>query len=337
MIEFECPSCGVALRVSDDKAGKSARCPKCREPIRAPAAKPAAKTNPQPVPDTGGAGFEFVDDEPAPPSVKQKVTAEKPAPRPAPVPSRPPDPSPLDDDSGESEVGDGSRPRKRKKRRKRRRASSSSAPPPQIPAALISGLLMLTVVGVWGAAMCLKWLGGVFLSGLFALALAFIILMCGRVWFLAIAYGDDATTGTLCLICWPYTIYYLLTNLEETWKPFALEALGGTLVAFSFCGGALYDKNDFASTGDDGPNFVQPDDDKDDAPGPGVPPVNMPGQPPRQKRRRYRRGRQAPTVANAILRNSAARRAAVSSTARQTPTHLWTDVPGLHGAEQAST
>src|SRR5258706_838258 len=100
MIQFECPACGGTLRVPDEKAGKSARCPKCREPIRAPLAKPAAKPSPIPVPTTGNPGFEFVDDEPETPSATQKVTAE----RPPPAPKRPPDPSPLDDDSDDSEA-----------------------------------------------------------------------------------------------------------------------------------------------------------------------------------------------------------------------------------------
>src|SRR5262245_22205852 len=280
MIEFKCPSCDVLLRIPDEKAGKSARCPKCREPIRAPAPAPAAQPKPAPKPVPAGAasgspGFEFVeDDEPVTPS-KQQVTTQKPAQRPQPAPKPPPAPPPVVEDAevdDSSPIEDDDNRSRRRKRRKRRRRSSdnsgSSAPPMQLSAGLMSALVLLTVFSVWGMAMALKWLGGVFFAGLFALGLAVILHLCGRAWFLMIAYSDDSTTGTLCLICWPYAIYYLITNLEETWKPFLLDVAGGFLVTISICGGVLWDKNDFGQDiPDDSPNFVVPganDDDKDD-------------------------------------------------------------------------
>lgn len=341
MIEFKCPSCDVLLRIPDEKGGKSARCPKCREPIRAPMApsgvqpKPAPKSAPRPAPagvPSASPGFEFVDDdEPAAP-VKQQVTTQKPAPRPQPAPKPAPPPVVEDaeiDDSSPIEGGDSQSRRRRKRRKRRRRSSGTTAAPMQLSAGLMSVLVMLTVFSVWGMAMALKWLGGVFFAGLFALGLAAILGLVGRCWFLMIAYSDDSTTGTLCLICWPYTIYYLITNIEETWKAFVLECVGGVLVTISLCGGALWDKDDFGHDLPDlpdAPNVVDPgvnDNDPDDGPAPPMPPpVNMPGRPPRRNRRAGRRGRYAPTVASASLRNDSASRAAVSSTAWHWPTHL---------------
>jgi len=198
-------------------------------------------------------------------------------------------------------------------------------------------VLVLTLVGVWGAAMGIKW-AGVYIAGLFAIAFAAIVGLCGRIWFLMIAYSEDSTTGTLCLMLWPYSIYFLLTNLEETWKPFAIEILGGILVSFSLCGGALREDDGFDPGNLGGPKApaVNADDDKDDDPIPGMPPANPPGQPPRRKRRRLGRPYVA-TVARAKVRNSAANRFAVSSTSRHFLSQSAAEVPDAHGAELAST
>src|SRR5260221_5570832 len=167
----------------------------------------------------------------------------------------------------------------------------------------MSALLMLTVFGVWGFAMGLRWIGGVFIAGFVALAIAGLCWACGRIWFLMLAYSEDSTTGTLCLIFWPYSIYFLITNLEEAWKPFPIECVGQVLFWVSLCGGGgFFDKNDFPPPANNPPiGAPDADDDKDDALPPGMPPANPAARPPRQKRRRYGRGRQAPTVARAIF------------------------------------
>lgn len=40
MITFHCQQCGTTLRVSDDKAGREGKCPKCKKPMIVPAAPP---------------------------------------------------------------------------------------------------------------------------------------------------------------------------------------------------------------------------------------------------------------------------------------------------------
>jgi len=44
MIEFDCESCGVRLRVPDDKGGKRGKCPRCASVIRVPVAPRPART-----------------------------------------------------------------------------------------------------------------------------------------------------------------------------------------------------------------------------------------------------------------------------------------------------
>lgn len=58
-------SCGKTLRVKDDYAGRWVRCPACKDT----ALVPEAGMQPQPA-------FEVVEDEPAPPPAKKRVTAE---------------------------------------------------------------------------------------------------------------------------------------------------------------------------------------------------------------------------------------------------------------------
>ncbi|QDT38666.1 hypothetical protein [Stratiformator vulcanicus] len=50
-IEFDCPNCGVAIRVDDSAAGKKGSCPKCRMKLRVPAIAPADEP-PEPDPPT---------------------------------------------------------------------------------------------------------------------------------------------------------------------------------------------------------------------------------------------------------------------------------------------
>ena len=47
-IEFRCSQCNQLLRVSDQSAGKSARCPKCQTTLKVPGETPGAA--PQPAP-----------------------------------------------------------------------------------------------------------------------------------------------------------------------------------------------------------------------------------------------------------------------------------------------
>ncbi|MCE5280277.1 MAG: hypothetical protein ABFD92_04820 [Planctomycetaceae bacterium] len=47
MITIKCPACLVWLHISDDKAGKHGKCPKCGQPIMIPSPAAAAAPHPQ--------------------------------------------------------------------------------------------------------------------------------------------------------------------------------------------------------------------------------------------------------------------------------------------------
>jgi hypothetical protein len=63
-ITFPC-SCGKTLRVKDDLVGRWVRCPACKETANVPEAGEAPKP-----------AFEVIEDEPAPPPARKRVTAE---------------------------------------------------------------------------------------------------------------------------------------------------------------------------------------------------------------------------------------------------------------------
>jgi predicted Zn finger-like uncharacterized protein len=50
-VKSSCPHCSARIRLPEDAAGKRVRCPKCKEPFRVPATKPAASPAPKPAAD----------------------------------------------------------------------------------------------------------------------------------------------------------------------------------------------------------------------------------------------------------------------------------------------
>ena len=50
MIRFSCPGCGAVYSVTDEKAGKTGKCPKCQTPFTIPAAEAPAPVAPPPPP-----------------------------------------------------------------------------------------------------------------------------------------------------------------------------------------------------------------------------------------------------------------------------------------------
>ena len=48
-IDFSCPHCGQAIRVSDESAGRSGRCPKCQQPVTIPSPGEPAASAPPPI------------------------------------------------------------------------------------------------------------------------------------------------------------------------------------------------------------------------------------------------------------------------------------------------
>ncbi len=58
--------------------------------------------------------------------------------------------------------------------------------------------------------------------------LLLIIGMIGHCWLLVEAYGEDTSTGWLCLILFPYALYFLFTQVEspKKWWILGLWAVG---------------------------------------------------------------------------------------------------------------
>ncbi len=69
MIRFSCPGCGAVYSVTDDKAGKKGKCPKCQTDFQIPQAEasaPAAPPPPPPKPAGGSNPFADLADDDAP-------------------------------------------------------------------------------------------------------------------------------------------------------------------------------------------------------------------------------------------------------------------------------
>lgn len=61
------------------------------------------------------------------------------------------------------------------------------------------------------------------------IAILFLIVgMIGHCWLLVEAYQDDTSTGWLCLVLFPYALYYLLTQVDppKKWWILGLWAVG---------------------------------------------------------------------------------------------------------------
>lgn len=359
MIRFSCRQCGAVLRVSDDNAGKIANCPKCRHKTPIPHSVDGRN------PDAGGSappkeklvlsGFELVDDEPAAaPPTEQRYTAKPVAhARPsaineqaAPTRKRPSasDDDDLDDDGRDDDDSrDDEEPVRRRRRRRRKRRQSTSSSYGMYQSFFNPFLFILaTVLGMWVIAIGIK-LAGVYIAGLVALGLAAVIALSGRVWFLQIAFSEDSTTGYMCIYIPFYSLYFMLTNLEETWKPMVTQAVGATLVGISLCAGALWSEEDLRSTGG-GTLYDVPsnDDDEEDPqiapakPNNARPPVGNPSRRPRRAPRTSRHDGVSPMVLSAIRWKSAAISLANPSTARLDRSHT-SLVAAPAGGEDAST
>ena len=61
-------------------------------------------------------------------------------------------------------------------------------------------------------------------------ALFWIVGVIGFIWLLFEAYGDDQHAGWLCMILWPYGVYYCITQIDgrHRWLILALW-LGGSI------------------------------------------------------------------------------------------------------------
>ena len=57
----------------------------------------------------------------------------------------------------------------------------------------------------------------------------FLMLLVGWIWFLMLAFQESVMWGIGCLVCGIVQIVFLVRNIEDTWKPFALQ-IGGAIL-----------------------------------------------------------------------------------------------------------
>jgi hypothetical protein len=116
----------------------------------------------------------------------------------------------------------------RRKKRRRQRASGGLDP-------FVVGLIGAGGVGLVLAVLAFIWPG----VSLAAIGVGGIIALAGGIWFLVVAFQDSAAAGLLCLFVPFYSLYYLISNFEETKKPFFVQLVGSAIMIIgSFAGAA---------------------------------------------------------------------------------------------------
>jgi hypothetical protein len=362
MLRFSCPRCESKMSAPEKAAGRAGDCPKCGARFRLPGQRRGGSEQPSealPVAPMVLDSEDFVlprdlPDRPPEPIVLQPgdyVAADPPParkPKPAPPPPPPPKPRPrvkeadpgfevdevevevvekpvrskarrpADDDDERNGEDDESR-RPRKKRRKKRRGGGDGSGS-ELVLALFAFLLPIFI---WGIFVVIGFVAPnlAFLS----FWVAVVIMAVGHLWFMAIAYEEDYMQGMLCMWVPGYSIFYLITRIGETWKPFAVECIGTVLVVISFCMGVLAwgDRDD--RDRDRNRPGRQRDMDDDDP----IPDIDEDARRPRLID--YAWGGSRPTSASARRTNSFPIRFASSSTARHDWRHASSGAAGAGG------
>jgi hypothetical protein len=130
----------------------------------------------------------------------------------------------------EAPPGEERRPRQKRRLRPGVDFPEPEAPPkpPLVPGVSNFVLLLIVLGGLW------LLLAGV---ALLAPSLAVVpigvggfLAVVGQVWFLMVAFHDDAATGILCLIL-PFYALYFLTRCPEAGRPFVVLLVGALMLA----------------------------------------------------------------------------------------------------------
>lgn len=220
-----CPNCLSKLRVPDTALGKKVKCPGCGG-VFATALDP-----PPPVEeDEADNGYETEQERRKRPRTEEE----------GPASERARSRRRTDDDEDDrprrrrrDEEEDEERPRKRK--RKKRRASGTGF-------LNIEGLDTPTTVILGTTAVCIVMsLTSILFPplALIPIGVSLVMMIGGGLWFLLVAFQDSALHGVLCLCVPFYSIYYLISHLGETWKPFALNLLGVVVYMVAACAGGM--------------------------------------------------------------------------------------------------
>lgn len=221
MIRFRCSQCNKALGVNDSLAGKVGTCPVCKNKVRIPAPVPEVIEEVEAIEEP-----EVVAPPPLPPQPSTAIEE-----RPPPRRRRPPAPEEEDLDEEVER-----RPRRRRRRKKRRKRSASSS---------MANLDLIAKIAV--PVICVLFIAvGFLVPALLAIPvlIGFLLVMAGGVWFLIIAFQDDVMHGLLCMFVPFYSLYYLVTNFDETKSAFFTQLIGIGIIMLSSCvgGPALSDR-----------------------------------------------------------------------------------------------
>lgn len=229
MLRIQCPDCEAGLRIDESKRGRPVRCPKCQHRFTVPA--------PPPV-------LEDEDDEEVELLVVEKPKKKRPNPVPPPLPEddveevdlhvveRPSEKRPKAYDLGDDEEEppkrrrprydprdreDPDRPRIRRRGRGKRQATGFVG---FLQAEWnLDKIVVVLAVGLWLLFTGLAIVFLPFVLGLFAFG--FLMTGIGRIWAIAAAFSEDATTGFLTLM-FPW---YGLFGIEDR-RPIFLTCVG---------------------------------------------------------------------------------------------------------------
>jgi hypothetical protein len=208
-ITFNCPGCGKSYHADASRAGRRGRCKACGEMMTVP------NTTAEIGQDSEEVDSYALEDPP-------------------PVESIAPEPSSFVRSSSD---GDGRTSRK-KKRGKNRNAELIGQVKGEaeevikshaglIRNGLIAAVLLAIALGIVAAAVP----NGTFIAGATLLGLGLLVIASGYALGVYIAYTEDLLHAALFLTFPIYTGYYIVTNWDVMWRPFALMLVGGVLLS----------------------------------------------------------------------------------------------------------
>ena len=220
-LSVTCENCDREMRVKDEAAGKSVRCPGCSEPVRVPtprAAKPTArKPKPAaPTPDDGD-----VDWGKAAAMASNADEATKPC------PACGEDVGLKDvkcESCGEKLIGKKSA----KAGSKTRRSVSGESMDP-----VLIAVIALTAISLVCMAIGLAIPGARPVAAIVASLAGLCLTLVGFVLFLKAAAEESTAAVLMCLFVPCYSLYFLCTNWETAGKPFGVQCLGNLLVVLA--------------------------------------------------------------------------------------------------------
>lgn len=234
-------NCGKKFRVADDLAGKRIRCIGCKEVVRVPGAEQTEFEHPAAPGPTA-----IVADVPPPQEPRTQASdqtdvlplakEDEPLAVEAVSEERSRRQRSREDNFDYGDDGDDDQPTPKRRKRRRRGTGFAGLPDEILGMDLyVFGLVVVASVALIGILLALVFPPFAFLTYLTGFAL----MLGGQVWFLVIAFRDEVLYGLMCLCVPFYSLIYLISNFEETQRPFFVGLLGGGIMCISMCVGGF--------------------------------------------------------------------------------------------------